>query len=109
MDSCIEKCKTEACAPDIHLSNGCNQKFSCSHGCKMRSLGLDKESCKAKCDRNGQSGCSAEINGYTFNLCQSCSRDGCSDTWPTVAECEIGCMNYEGTFNTKECLIDHLV
>ena len=95
IDSCIQKCVEEACAPDIHLQNGCNQMFSCSHGCQMRALGLDKESCNMKCDRNGQSGCYPTVNGYQFHLCKSCSREGCAK-WPKVEECEVGCNSYDG-------------
>merc|ERR1712136_412770 len=95
IDSCIQKCVEEACAPDIHLQNGCNQMFSCSHGCQMRALGLDKESCNMKCDRNGQSGCYPTVNGYKFHLCKTCSREGCAK-WPKVEECEVGCNSYDG-------------
>ena len=69
--------------------------FSCSHGCQMRALGLDKESCNMMCDRNGQSGCFPTVNGYKFNLCKSCSREGCAK-WPKVEECEVGCNSYDG-------------
>ena len=100
MATCIAACVEEACAPDVDLQNGCNQMFSCSHGCQMRALGLDKDTCVTNCDRNGQSGCSPEVNGYTFNLCGPCTREGCP-TWPTVAECEVGCNNYGSMYHLK--------
>ena len=100
MATCFEACIQEACVSDVHLQNGCSQMFSCSHGCQMRRLGLDKETCVANCDRNGHAGCSPEVNGYTFNLCEPCSREACA-MFPTVAECAIGCNNYVGMYHLK--------
>ena len=100
MTACIEACIEEACISDVDLQDGCNQMFSCSHGCQMRALGLDNETCVVNCDRNGQSGCSPEVNGYTFNLCAPCSRERCPKL-PTVAECKVGCNNYGGMYHLK--------
>ena len=100
MANCIEACIEEACISDVDLQDGCNQMFSCSHGCQMRALGLDNETCAVNCDRNGQSGCSPEVNGYTFNLCVPCSRERCPKL-PTVAECTVGCNNYGGMYHIK--------
>ena len=93
MTRCIEACKQKACAPDIHEKKGCNQMYSCSHGCKMRQLGVDEQTCKNNCQRNGASGCFPKVSGHTFELCGACMRKGCA-TWPTPSECEIGCTEY---------------
>ncbi|XP_066932583.1 putative tyrosinase-like protein tyr-3 [Clytia hemisphaerica] len=87
---CLNACSEFACASDTSLQKGCNQMFSCTHACKMRQLGVTVGSCRTKCERNGQSGCFPNVNGYTFNLCVDCSREGCP-TYPTVDECKIGC------------------
>ena len=95
MTSCIESCKVKACSKDTDTKKGCNQMYSCSHGCKMRQLGVDKKTCEAKCQRHGDSGCKSEIDGYEFDLCRSCNRKGCS-IFPTIGECEIGCSSFKG-------------
>ena len=93
MTNCIEACKKKGCAPDIHLRNGCNQMYSCSHACKIRDLGVDEQTCKGHCIRTGQSGCFPTVFNYRFNLCRGCNRPGCS-SWPSITECQIGCTNY---------------
>ena len=94
---CVDACKKTACESDTDLKNGCNQMYSCSHACKMRHLGVNEDQCRKNCNRNGGSGCSTTINGYQFALCGACNRGGCS-TWPSVAECEIGCASYGISF-----------
>ena len=69
--------------------------FTCPNACQIRHLGDTKDECLKHCNRQGDSGCSATVNGYQFALCGSCSRNGCSSRDPTVAECEIGCSTYD--------------
>ena len=93
MPKCIDVCKQKACETDINEKLGCNQMYSCSHGCKMRDLELDEQTCKKNCQRNGQSGCFPIVKGFTFQLCGPCTRKTC-DVWPKVEECETGCSSY---------------
>ena len=97
MKKCRGECKDKACEATTHLKNGCGQMYSCSHGCKMRQLGVDETTCKSKCNRHGASGCSPEVENYKFNLCKECQRvpesEACPNH-PTVAECELGCTSY---------------
>ena len=97
MTSCIESCKVKACSKDTDTKKGCNQMYSCSHGCKMRQLGVDKKTCEKNCQRKGSSGCSPKVNGFKFSLCTSCNREGCSK-WPEIAECETGCRSFVGNY-----------
>ena len=101
MIECLGACEKLGCPADLDLQKGCNQKYSCSHACKMRELGLDESKCKENCIRTGSSGCSPSINGYVFALCGPCTREGCP-TWPTTDECEIGCRNYGKSFNLNQ-------
>jgi hypothetical protein len=93
MSTCIDVCKKKACATDIDEKRGCNQMYSCSHGCKMRDLELDEQTCKTKCERDGQSGCFPVVKDYKFELCGPCTRTSCNG-WPKVEECKTGCSNY---------------
>ena len=93
MVRCIDACKKNACPPDVDLKQGCVQMYSCSHACKMRQLGIDEQSCKNNCNRDGESGCSPTVANYQFELCATCNRNGCP-AWPTVDECHIGCTGY---------------
>ena len=94
LDECIAACQQKACQSESDIKNGCNQMFSCPHGCQIRHLGNTKDQCLNHCNRQGDSGCYPRVNDYVFNLCSSCNRDGCSSGWPSLAECEIGCANY---------------
>jgi len=96
MAECIDACKEQTgCTEDNRLNRGCNQMLSCSHACKIRSLGVDENSCKSLCERNGQSGCGVTVAEWTFRLCTSCQRSGCNTHWPTIQECQVGCYSYE--------------
>uniref|UniRef100_A0A7M5X7H7 Uncharacterized protein n=1 Tax=Clytia hemisphaerica TaxID=252671 RepID=A0A7M5X7H7_9CNID len=90
---CTDICKVNACASDIHAFKGCRGMFSCSHGCKIRELGIEVEDCVTHC--NGRSGCTVDIRNHVFHLCETCNRNGCtpSDS-PTIDECLIGCHSY---------------
>ena len=98
MEQCLGECEKRACQTVADEQKGCSQMFSCSHGCKMRQLGLPKGECIGNCQRNGSSGCRADVRGYTFKLCASCEGQGCSAKGPTIEECEIGCTRYDGKF-----------
>ena len=94
LDQCLGTCKKDACETDLDLSKGCNQMYSCSHGCKIRQLGVDKNECIGHCNRNGQSGCNpTPVKGYEFELCGPCTRENCG-AYPTIDECELGCHAY---------------
>ena len=93
LDRCIEECDKKACSGDVNTRTGCNQMYSCAHACKIRNLGVQENSCRELCQRNGQSGCSPTVKGWQFNLCAPCQRAGCS-TYPSVGECESGCNLY---------------
>merc|ERR1712038_1438194 len=93
LEVCINKCEDNECAPDLDKTVGCNQMYSCSHACVMRSRGVPRDRCIANCQRNGQSGCNPRVNGKTFDLCRGCNRQGCS-RFPTVGECVAGCFYY---------------
>ena len=97
MEVCIQTCRQYACEPDDHKRVGCNQKYSCVHACRIRQLGVNEPDCKNHCVRNETSGCNPEVNGFTFNLCRSCAREGCT---PIVAieECELGCNSFGGIY-----------
>ena len=94
-EKCIDVCNQKACKSESNLKNGCNQMFTCPNACQIRHLGDTKDECLKHCNRQGDSGCSATVNGYQFALCGPCSRNGCSSRDPTVAECEIGCSTYD--------------
>ena len=99
LQQCLGECEKRACQTVTDEKKGCSQMFSCSHGCKMRQLGVEELECKSNCQRTGSSGCSPEVRGYTFNLCASCEGQGCSPNGrPTIDECEIGCTSYDGRF-----------
>ncbi|XP_066915971.1 coadhesin-like [Clytia hemisphaerica] len=91
---CTEVCKREACASDIHESESCNERFSCSNACKLRDLGTSARSCSHRC---GKTICrSHTISGLIFDLCKPCKRNGCEPKdGPTVDECKLGCNSYE--------------
>merc|ERR1712038_761293 len=93
LETCINKCEDNGCRPDIDKTVGCNQMYSCSHACVMRSRGVPRDQCIANCQRNGQSGCNPTVKGKTFDLCRGCNRQGCS-RFPTVGECVAGCFYY---------------
>ena len=93
LNKCIAVCQETVCQSESDVKNGCNQMYSCVHACQIRHLGVKEDQCKKHCQRNGGSGCTPEVNGYQFNLCRDCSRDGCNG-WPKIAECEIGCESY---------------
>ena len=79
--------------------------YSCTHACKIRDLGVEEEECKKHCDRDGQSGCcSPNVNGYQFELCGPCIREGCG-TFPTINECEIGCSGFVKVFQPDNTTI----
>merc|ERR1712183_260844 len=96
LSKCVTKCTTNSCVPDSSLTRGCNQMFSCAQACNIRDLGISRGECQHLCQRNGQSGCSPSVEGHTFDLCGECNRHdaGTCSTWPTQAECEIGCFYY---------------
>ena len=60
--------------------------------------------CRAKCQRNPQSGCNPRIGGHQFDLCAACNSDrqncasnqcACETDIPKrIAECEAGCSQY---------------
>ena len=93
LDQCVTRCTKQTCAPDVSTKVGCNQMFNCPQACKMRNLGLSRDTCLVKCKPNGGSGCSPTFNSWEFMLCDGCNRAGCSE-WPTVQECEVGCDLY---------------
>merc|ERR1719206_527365 len=93
LDACIDQCKIETCYPDDNTKTGCNQMFNCPQACKMRDLGLSRTQCRAECQRTGESGCYPVVQGFKFNLCSGCNREGCS-RWPSVEECVAGCDFY---------------
>jgi hypothetical protein len=78
--------------------------YSCSHGCKIRELGVGEPQCKELCTRNDQSGCTPTVNGYEFALCSTCTREGCSSASPTMDECELGCASYGKSTKLDRCL-----
>ena len=94
MTGCLKACEEKACSTDLRLTKGCDKKFSCSHGCKIRSLGVNQNNCKTHCDQQ-TSGCNPIINSHRFKLCKSCKRtgDNCSAS-PSADECKIGCTYY---------------
>ena len=95
LKTCVDKCSKDVCSPDVDVKNGCNQMYSCAQACKIRDLGMKEYQCKRECDRTGQSGCSPLVGYYQFDLCRDCNRRGCSNTWPTIRECEAGCSYYD--------------
>ena len=94
LEKCLDMCSAETCATDVKTDQGCNQMFSCPQGCKMRELGVSRQICEDKCERHGSSGCSPVINGFKFQLCGPCYREGGCAPWPTVEECKKGCQYY---------------
>ena len=102
---CRAACRDKACEFVSMVNLGCGQMYSCSHGCIMRNLGLDETTCKSNCNRNGESGCTPEVEGYQFKLCQDdCQRVPETPTCPkhpTVAECELGCTIYDNKTSGK--------
>ena len=93
LDKCVEACEKTSCGTDLDTKKGCNQMYSCAHACKLRHLGQKEDECRNHCNRRGNSGCKEIVNGWEFELCGKCNRNGCS-THPTQAECEIGCASY---------------
>merc|ERR1712141_671440 len=77
--------------------------YSYSHACKIRDLGVDEDECKTHCERDGQSGCSPDVNGFQFELCGVCTRDSCTE-WPTTSECVVGCSAYGRKSELDKCL-----
>eukprot|EP00111_Clytia_hemisphaerica_P001987 TCONS_00005600-protein len=94
LSSCLDVC-AQTCSSDAYRTDkGCAQMYHCPHGCKMRELGLADLECKSNCQRTINSGCSTIVNGWVFNLCSSCGRDGCSSNMPAITECETGCTSF---------------
>merc|ERR1712051_816235 len=94
LETCLDLCQTSSCQKDRDVQRGCNQMLTCAHGCKLRQLGLKKRACFKKCDRNGQSGRSLTVKGWTFKLAGKCNRRGCTK-WPKKKECKQGCKFYK--------------
>ena len=71
--------------------------YSCFNACKMRALGVDKQTCKLNCVTTNEvtRGCTSLVNDFTFLLCNKCPRDGCRTRWPTTEECKMGCEKYD--------------
>lgn len=67
---CEEQCAGTVC---MDPSVGINQMLSCMQSCEMRMFGEDPVACESTCDRNGQSGCSLTVDGFTANMCGYCS------------------------------------
>ena len=105
LTKCRAACRDRACEFVSQQKYGCGGMFSCSHACKMRRLGLDETTCKSNCNRNPTSGCTTEVEGYQFELCQdNCERVPETPTCPkvpTVAECELGCTIYDNKTSGK--------
>ena len=106
LDKCLGTCKDEACATDLDMSKGCNQMYSCSHGCKIRQLGFDVDECHRHCNRNGESGCTPAVKGYEFALCGVCTRENC-EKFPTIEECETGCNAYGNSLLYRKFILNY--
>lgn len=87
LDACIAHCQTNGFGnSDNDIS--CNQQLSCRNACQMRSDGVPAPACEGHCDRTGNSGCTALIEGRSYNTCGPCTGDSRGDL-PT--ECRSGC------------------
>jgi len=66
----------------------------------MHDLGVNENTCRHNCVRNGQSGCNPVVKGFRFELCRDCigERKHPNPTqctrWPTIDECQLGCFYY---------------
>ena len=93
LSACEKQCAGTLC---FDPTVGSNQMLSCMQACKMRMAGEGKAQCGFSCARNGQSGCSLTVKGYTANMCGVCL-DWTSGTtaqqhsFVTNADCVKGC------------------
>lgn len=96
---CIDYCAQNNfyCTNKLYSTN---QMFTCSQGCLIRGSGSTSVECRARCDRNGSSGCAAVIGNKRYSACAP--RDSCpasSNThWKRMPEeCKVGCDWHDGT------------
>eukprot|EP00942_MAST-04A_sp_MAST-4A-sp1_P008781 g8781.t1 len=95
-EMCYDYCQSKSfCCNDY--KTGSNQLLSCAQACmiRMRDSGLSKKDCKANYCDGKQNGCSLEVKGFKYDMCQKCSDltdkcpHGVQDEKPCMAGCDM--------------------
>jgi len=92
---CAAQCQAAGnCCNDPSI--GSNQQISCAQACMMRASGQRMDAMLSAnggiCNRNGNSGCSLEVQGQSYSFCQSCQdlQEHCPHGVQSSDECDFG-------------------
>jgi len=91
---CAAQCQAAGhCCNDPSI--GSNQQISCAQACMMRASGQRMDAMigiGGICNRQGNSGCSLEVQGQSYSFCQSCQdlQDHCPHGVQSRDECDFG-------------------
>jgi len=93
LSSCQKQCAGTVCQDP---AMGLNQQVSCMQACEMRVRGEGKVECGYRCARNGQSGCSLTVQGFTAQMCGMCpeyqaASQAVRQGFHTNEDCRKGC------------------
>eukprot|EP00435_Cladocopium_sp_Y103_P075417 s326_g57.t1 len=111
--TCYFRCKDAGFCCGSSASG--NQMISCAQACVMRSRGTpEDELIKAGglCQRTSSSGCSLDVNGYSYSFCETCFdvTDKCPHGVESTADCQYGArtwtmylMTTKPTVNAEGC------
>jgi len=92
---CAAQCQAAGnCCNDPSV--GSNQQISCAQACMMRASGQRMDTMLSAnggiCNRQGNSGCSLEVQGQSYSFCSSCQdlQDHCPHGVQSSDECDFG-------------------